>query len=77
MSESTGKDLFDNTYIVCGIRVVINTTEERGRRVATDILDEKVTPTRVFVKEVGDVVNEASDDDKGTLGSLFLDCRGR
>ena len=54
--------------------MVVNTTEERSRRIAADVLDEQVTSTWVLIEEVGDVVDEAGDDDQRTLDRLFLDC---
>ena len=54
--------------------MVVNTTEERSRRIAADVLDEQVTSTWVLIEEVGDVVDEAGDDDQGTLLGLLLDC---
>lgn len=63
-----------DTYVVRSVRVVIYTAEKRGCRVATDVLDEKVTTTWVLIKEVGDVVDEASDDNQRAFHSLILDC---
>ena len=54
--------------------MVVNTTEERSRRIAADVLDEQVTSTWVLIEEVGDVVDETGDDDQRTLDRLFLDC---
>lgn len=45
------------------VRVVVDTAEERSRRILADVLNEQVSTTRVLVKEVGDVVNGATDDD--------------
>lgn len=63
----------EETYVVSSIRVVVDTTEERGRGVLADELDQKMATTGVLVHEVGHVVDESSEDDNGTLGSLLLD----
>ena len=56
------------------VRVVVYTAEERGRRVLTDVLDDQVATAGMLVDEIGDIVNEAGDDDEGPLAALFLDC---
>ena len=61
------------TYVVRGIRVVVHATEERCRRIASDVLDKQMTATGMFFQEVRDVMDEAGDDDKRTLGTLLLD----
>ena len=58
-----------------GVRVVVDTAEERSRRILANHLSDKMTTTRVLVHESGHVVDEAGDDDQGTLDGLFLDCR--
>ena len=45
------------------IRVVVNTAEERCRRVLTDVLHEEMTASRVFINERRDIVNKARDQD--------------
>lgn len=56
------------------VRVVVNTAEERRRRILADHLDEQVRATGVLVDEVCHVMDEAGDEDEGTLLGLLLDC---
>ena len=63
------------TYVVSGIGVVINTTEESCRSILADHLRDQVATTRVLVHEVRNIVNETGNDNKRTLGGLLLDYR--
>ena len=54
--------------------MVVNTAEERSGCVLTDVLDDQVTATRVLVHEVGDVVDEARNDNQRPLLGLLEDC---
>ena len=47
--------------------MVINTAKERRARVAPDELADKVLAARVLLEELGDVVNEACDEDEAAL----------
>lgn len=53
--------------------MVVDTAKERGRGILADELDQEVATTGVLVNEVGHVVDESSEDNHGTLGSLLLD----
>ena len=56
------------------IRMIVNTAEERSRRILANHLRDEVTTTRVLIHERRNIVNETSDDDQRALGSLLLDC---
>ncbi len=58
---------------MCSIRVIVDTTEERSRRILADHLRDEVTATRVLIHERRDIVNETSNDHQGALGGLLLD----
>ena len=58
---------------MCGIRVVVDTTEERRCRILANVLREQMTATGMFIQEVRDIVNEASNDDQRSLLGLFED----
>lgn len=60
-----------------GVGMVVHAAEERGRRVPADVLDDEVPAAGVIVHEVGDVVDEAGDEDEGPRGGLRLDFGGR
>lgn len=62
------------TDVVCSVRVVVYTAPEGGRRVLADVLRQEVPATRVVVEERAEIVDEAGDNDEGTLGRLLLDC---
>ncbi len=55
------------------IGMVVDTTEERCCTILADHLRNEVTATRMLIDERGDVVDEASDNDQGTLHRLLLD----
>ena len=55
------------------IRVVVNTAEESSGSILADVLDEKVLATRVLFEEGSDIMDEASDENKGTFARLLLD----
>jgi hypothetical protein len=59
-------------YIVRSIAVIIHSTEKGSGSISTNVLRQKVPASRVFVKEVGHVVNETSNADQGTCLSLRL-----
>ena len=61
------------TYVVRSVRVVVHTAEERRRRVAADVLREKMTATGVLVQEGRNIVDEARNEDQRTLLRLLLD----
>jgi hypothetical protein len=46
------------TYIVSSIRMVVYTTEESGRSILADELDEEMFTSGMFGEEVGYVVDE-------------------
>jgi hypothetical protein len=51
--------VLEKSYIVSSIRMIIDTTKERRRRVFANILHKKVPSAGVFVKEGRYVVNES------------------
>jgi hypothetical protein len=53
--------------------VVIDTTKEGGRRILANILHKQMSSSRVFLNEVGDIMDKSSNDDQGTLKRLFPD----
>ena len=53
--------------------MVVNTTEECGRSVLADHLDEEMRTSRVLINKVRHIVDKAGDEDEGTLLRLFLD----
>lgn len=57
------------------VRVVVDTAEESRRSVLTDVLGEEVTSTGMLVNEGRNIVDVTSDNDQGTLQTLFLDYR--
>jgi len=61
------------TYIVSSVRVVVNTTEECGRSVLADHLDEEMGTSRVLIDKVRHIVDKAGDEDERTLLRLLLD----
>lgn len=63
----------ERTYVVSGIRVIVNTTEESSRSVPAEVLLDQVTATRVLLHEGRDVVDEAGDEDQRTSLGLLLD----
>jgi len=60
-------------YVMSGVGVVINASEEGGGGVLADVFGEEVTAAGVFVHEGGDVVDEAGDEDEWAFEGLFLD----
>ena len=52
--------------------MVIDAAKESCCRILANILDQEVTTTGMLVKKVRDIVNEASNDDQGTLSRLLL-----
>ena len=59
------------------VRMVVDATEERCRRILSDHLDQKVGPARVLLDEVAHVVDEAGDENERSLLGLLLDYRRR
>ena len=57
-----------------GVGVIVDTTEERGRSVLADVLDDEMTSAGVLVNEGRDVVDETADEDERAGLGLFLDC---
>ena len=53
--------------------MVINTTEECGRSVLADHLDEEMRTSRVLIDKVRHIVDKAGDEDERTLLGLLLD----
>ena len=54
--------------------MVVDTAEERSRRILANHLRDEMTTTRVLVHERRNIVDEASNDDQRALSSLLLDC---
>lgn len=53
--------------------MIINTAKERRARVAPDELADKVLAARVLFEELGDVVDEARDEDERPVLRLLLE----
>ena len=53
--------------------MVVDATKERRRRILSDHLYQMVGPARVFLDEVAHVVDEAGNENKGSLLGLLLD----
>lgn len=51
--------------------MIINTTEECSRCILANILDQKMTTTRVLIEEVRDIVDETGDDNQRARLCLF------
>lgn len=72
---STTKEKWgDNAYVVCSIAVIIYSAEEGGSSIFTDVLGQKMSATRVFIKEVRHVMNETSNADQWArlgLGQIY------
>jgi hypothetical protein len=64
---------FHREQVMCGVRMVINTTEESGRSILADVLRQEMPATRVLLHKRTDVVNETGDQDQRALGSLLLE----
>ena len=52
--------------------MVVNTAEERSRRILANHLRDEMATTRVLVHERSDVVDEAGNDHKRALHRLLL-----
>jgi hypothetical protein len=63
------------SYIVSGVRVVVDTAKEGSSGVLADILAEKMTSSRMLVKERGNIVDKAGNKDEWSGLGLFLDCK--
>ena len=63
----------EQTYIVSGIGVIVDTAEESSRRIPSDILREQMTATRVLIHERRNVMNKASNDNQRPLLRLLQD----
>lgn len=57
--------------------MIVDTTEERSRRILANHLRNEVATTRVLVHERRDIVDETSDDDQRALRGLLLDYMNR
>lgn len=55
--------------------MVVDTAEERCSGILANVLCEQMAATRMFVHEVRDIVNEASDDDQWSPLGLLQDCK--
>jgi hypothetical protein len=53
--------------------MIVDATKEGCRRVLANHLDDQVRASRVLVNEIGNIMDEAGNDDQGSLQSLFLD----
>lgn len=60
------------TYVVCGVTVVVNATEECGRGILPYVLLQEVWATGVLVKETTNVVDISRDADQCTRFCLTL-----
>ena len=60
-------------YVVCSVRMIIDTTEESCRRILANEFDKKMRAARMLVDEVRHIVNEARNKDERTLSRLLLD----
>lgn len=56
---------------MCGVRVIINASEESCSGILSNELGQQMPATRMLIQEFGNVVNEASNDNQGTLGTLL------
>ena len=61
------------THIVRSVRMVIDTTEERGRRIFANHLDQEVRTARVLLDEIRHIMDESGDEDQRSLQRLLLD----
>ena len=66
-------DALHREQVVRRVRVVVDTAEERGRRVLADERDDEVRAAGVLVDEGRDVVDEAGDEDERAGRGLLLD----
>ena len=65
--------MYRKTYVVRSVRMIVDTTEEGGRRILADVLHDQVATARVVVNQSRHIVNEASDDDQRPLQRLLPD----
>lgn len=61
------------TYVVCGVRMVINTAKECSCCIFTNVFDQQMRSAGMFTNEGADIMNETGDEDKMALLRLFLD----
>ena len=61
---------------MCGIRVVIDTSEESRGSVLADVLGEEMAASGMLVQEGRDIVDEAGDENEWALSRLLLDYAG-
>jgi hypothetical protein len=61
------------TYVVCGVRVLVNPAKKCSRGIFTDLLRQQIATTGMLVEERPDVVNETGYEDQGPRLRLFLD----
>lgn len=59
-------------YIVRSIAVIIHSTEKGCGSISTNVLSQKVPAARMFIKEVGHIMDETSNADQRTRLSLRL-----
>jgi hypothetical protein len=52
--------------------MIIDATEKSCRRILAYLLDQQIGTTGVFINEVGDIMNEASNDNQRSPQRLFL-----
>lgn len=65
--------MYRKTYVVRSVRMIVDTTEEGGRRILADVLCEEMTSTWMLVHEICKVVDEPSDSDERTALRLLLE----
>ena len=61
-----------STYIAPSIAMIIHSTEKGSGGISTNLLNQKVPASWMFIKEVGHITNETTNTDQGTRLGLGL-----
>ena len=69
MNNCTGTS---STYIVPSIAMIIHSTEKGSGGISANLLNQEVPASRMFVEEVGHIMNETTNTDQGARLGLGL-----
>lgn len=56
---------------MCSVRVIVNTAKERGGGVLSDTLRQKMTPTRMLIKEIRHIMDKSRNHNQRPLPRLL------
>jgi hypothetical protein len=59
-----------------GIRMIVNAAEKGRRRILSNVLHQKMSPARVLLEKVRNIMDKPRNQNERTLRRLFLDCKG-